>query len=263
MMKGERKLRLVKGGDAKPSDGDEPRPLRETPEGVLEPATAAEVAAAEALREALEAGEEPLFAELKAAHLPGPLAPTDLDAILARALGDDDASTAAERAAAERLRAELEGRSPASEVSALASALQLAVRPVDLPPARHQALIDAALVRQPWGAHAPAGRQSGAAAPRTPGQYLGVRPGVRRIAPLTMAALTGVAALAAGVALFLGRVPQGPPTAAWARARSADELFDAATPFPRHGQESARIDRIASARAADLRHNRFAAWGVR
>ena len=47
------------------------------------------------------------------------------------------------------------------------------------------------------------------------------------------------------------------------RARSADALFDATTPFPRHGEESARIDRIASARAADLRQNRFAAWGVK
>ena len=60
----------------------------------------------------------------------------------------------------------------------------------------------------------------------------------------------------------MGR-PRGDATAELVRARSADDLFDATTPFPRHGEESARIDRIASARAADLRRNRFAAWGVK
>ena len=81
-----------------------------------------------------------------------------------------------------------------------------------------------------------------------------------------MAVLTGVAALAASMALFLGRpvaTQPGVATAELLRARSADGLFDAATPFPRHGEESARVDRIASARAADLRNNRFAAWGVK
>jgi hypothetical protein len=89
---------------------------------------------------------------------------------------------------------------------------------------------------------------------------------VRRITPVTMAALAGVAALAAGVAVFVGRVPSGNPgnvAAALVRVHSAEGLFDAATPFPRRGEESARIDRIASARAADLRQNRFAAWGVK
>jgi hypothetical protein len=47
------------------------------------------------------------------------------------------------------------------------------------------------------------------------------------------------------------------------RSRSAADLFDPTTPFPRAGGESARVDRIASARASDLRDNRFAAWGVR
>jgi hypothetical protein len=73
--------------------------------------------------------------------------------------------------------------------------------------------------------------------------------------------------MAAGVALFLGQGGQPHPVTAGAtalvRARSADDLFDAATPFPRRGEESARMDRIASARAADLRRNRFASWGVK
>ena len=39
-----------------------------------------------------------------------------------------------------------------------------------------------------------------------------------------------------------------------------DGLFFALFPDPR---SAARIDRIAAARAADLRQNRFAAWGVK
>jgi hypothetical protein len=43
--------------------------------------------------------------------------------------------------------------------------------------------------------------------------------------------------------------------------RSTTSLF---TPedFPREGGQSSRIDRIASERSADLRTNRFVAWGV-
>jgi hypothetical protein len=45
-------------------------------------------------------------------------------------------------------------------------------------------------------------------------------------------------------------------------ARSTEALFDPAEKFPVRGGESARVDKIASARAADLRANRFASWGV-
>jgi hypothetical protein len=234
-MKGERKLRLVTGGGGRPPEGDEP------------PFTDEEIAAAAALRDALEAGGDPLALELRAAHVPGPLAPADLDAIVARAFGDDAATTAAERAAAERLRAELCGEAPPSAESELFRALQLAVHPTDLPAARHQALIDAALSR-----------------PILLGRLSTRPPVVRRIAPVTMVALAGVAALAAGVALFVAPSGTRPPvTAALVRTRSADSLFDPATPFPRRGEESARIDRITSARVADLRQNRFTAWGVK
>ena len=238
-MKGERKLRLVKGGEPPPlRDAGDPHTPGDEP-----PFTAEEIAAAAVLRESID--REPLFVELKAAHLPGPLAAADLDAILARAMGDDAATTAAERAAAERLRAEMDGEAPESDASELLIALKLAAHPRDLPPARHQALIDAAFARIPFF-----GRRG---------------PGARRIAPVTMAALASVAAMAASIALYVGRVPAAHPsaTAALVRARSADDLFDPATPFPRRGEESARIDRIASARAADLRQNRFAAWGVK
>jgi hypothetical protein len=101
--------------------------------------------------------------------------------------------------------------------------------------------------------------------------------------------LGALAALAAGVALFFGAMsaeqgagptsrtaPNGnapnngieqpaPPSVAATliQARSTQELFDPATPFAKKGGESKRLDVIARARAADLRANRFAAWGVR
>jgi hypothetical protein len=76
-------------------------------------------------------------------------------------------------------------------------------------------------------------------------------------------------ALAAGVALFVGnlsRSPQAAPAApaagvALVSTRSTQALFPA--PFARAGGETARVDRIAMARAADLRENEFARWGVR
>lgn len=105
-----------------------------------------------------------------------------------------------------------------------------------------------------------------------------------RMGPGTFATMTAVVAMAAGVLLLVGRfgqradapapaaaVAQAPAATAAAVAERAPriaahtttDLFDATTPFPRTGGESARVDRIASARAADLRANRFAAWGVR
>jgi hypothetical protein len=226
-MKGERKLRLVRG------ETSEAEP----------PFTDDEIAAAAALREAIDHGAEPLAVELQAAIAPGNLGEADLDAIVNRALGQEAAATSIERAAAEQLRAELAGEREEGADAALLRALQLAVRPTELTAARNEALIAAAL-RAPLR--------------KSP---------LRRIAPLTMVTLTGMAALAASMALFFGRPARAPvpgaATAELVRARSADELFDATTPFPRHGEESARIDRIASARAADLRQNRFAAWGVK
>jgi hypothetical protein len=44
-------------------------------------------------------------------------------------------------------------------------------------------------------------------------------------------------------------------------SRSTQSLF--VRPFAPTGGESARVDRIAMARAADLRENEFAKWGVR
>lgn len=222
----ERKLRLV------------PREPEISPdEGAI---TDEERAAAEALRDALDRGDAPLADELRAAFAPRDLAGDDLDAIVARALGDEAAATAHEREAAERLRAELEGEAPVRE-AAVFEAIRAAARPAEIDRDRHEAMIRAALAR--------AGRR-------------GI---VRRLAPVTIVVVTGVTAIAAGLALFFGQLgqPRVDASAAMIRARSAQELFDASTPFPRSGDESARVDRIAAARAGDLRANRFAAWGVR
>jgi len=65
-------------------------------------------------------------------------------------------------------------------------------------------------------------------------------------------------AAAAAIVFFVGRGPVAPPELA--HARSTQELFTER--FEARGGESARIDRIAVARAADLRDNHFARWGV-
>lgn len=246
-MKGERKLRLVP-----PADVD----------GFDRPATEAEQRAAASLREAIDRGVDPLSAALAAAFRPASIDDDDSDALLARALGDADAApTKAERAMADRLAAELSAQggdrsAPQSEEGELSVALRAAWAPRPIDPQKNEAMIAQAMRR---------------AEP--------ARPKPRRALVFTMVSLASAAAMAAGIALIIGRMIQvgGVPArgaaeapgssiaaaqASFIRARSASELFDAATPFPRSGGESARIDRIASARAADLRANRFAAWGV-
>ena len=68
-----------------------------------------------------------------------------------------------------------------------------------------------------------------------------------------------VLAAAAAIVFFLGRGPVQAPELV--HARSTQPLFTER--FESRGGESARIDRIAVARAADLRENHFARWGVR
>lgn len=268
-MKGERRLRLVPplsgAADRASSAGVGGEPLASDPNDELPP-TEAEIAEAAALREAMERGDDPLAAALRAAFDPAhiELDGEDHDALLARALGDADAApTKAERARAEGLRDELDAearRGPKAEgqsdEAVLAGALRAAwaPRPIDL-------LKNEALIAQAMRKGAPARTSRG------------------RVISFTMVSIGAMAAVAAGILLFAGRMdlaggasktaatpPAAPMTSAQASfipARSAADLFDAATPFPRTGGESARIDRIASARAADLRANRFAAWGVR
>jgi hypothetical protein len=82
-----------------------------------------------------------------------------------------------------------------------------------------------------------------------------------------------VASIAAGVALFLGSMQWLESQSAGGvavhapaeliNARSTQDLFDPAEPFPQKGGESDRLGKIVASRQADLRANRFAAWGVR
>ena len=88
----------------------------------------------------------------------------------------------------------------------------------------------------------------------------GMKRGERRSGVVIRVAF-GVSALvaaAAAIVFFLGRAPAVAPELA--HARSTQPLFTER--FEARGGESARIDRIAVARAADLRENHFARWGV-
>ncbi|WP_437613963.1 hypothetical protein WMF20_13915 [Sorangium sp. So ce834] len=261
-----RRLALVAPGAAPRAPEAEP----------LAPASEGERRAARELAEALDRGEVPLAAALRAAARPGGLDRADHEALLARALGDEGAPpTKAELRAAERLREALDpgaaggagsGRGGSSgelaspgardELAELAAALRAAWRPAPLAELRNRALVEGALRAAP--------------APRA-----------RRIAPVTMAALSTLAAAAAAAALIFGQLREerasvarapgagaAPVGAAAPRlplieARSTTALFDPAAPFPREGGQTERIDRIAAARASDLRQNRYAAWGVR
>jgi len=234
-MKGDRKLRLV------PGEGQPEATAWPDDEA---PITEAERLEAERTREALERGDEPVSSSLRAAHHPPRLPEDDHEALLARALGDPLAKpTRAEEAPAAELRDALDRPRPARdaveghELVELARTLQAAWKPAVLPPLHNEALIAKALAR---------GKR------RRTGEIAGV--------------VAGVLALAAVIALSLGRGPDRPVGVAQAsliQARSTMDLFDVSQPFPRQGGESSRIDRIASARSADLRANRYTSWGVR
>jgi len=183
---------------------------------------------------------------------------------------DPDAPISEEEArAAEDLRLALEDPARPSEEAALLRALANAHAPRDLDAAAHRALVESALAR--GGAKV----VSLAMARR------------RRGAVVTV--VTGVIAVAAGLVLYFGPLSRNEPAAPAApvamrrsggagggaaagagvasarvplvQVRSTQPLFK--EPFAATGGTSARIDRIASAREADLRANQFARWGVK
>ncbi len=214
------------------------------------PPSEREIAAANELRVALEQGDLELAELLRSAYEPSELATSENDALVDRALGigaPEISATTAEREAAARLREAL--AHPRSddrdepEVEMM-DALIAAHRPRGIDPLRNELLITRALKRSSQ------------------------RTTTRRTLPFVTAAVLGVAAMAAGIALYLAPpqensvASRGAPSVLQ-RSRSTADLFDAATPFPRVGGESARVDRITNARAAELRDNRFALWGVR
>ena len=221
-----------------------------------------ELAEAEALRLSMERGDDALVGSLRAAHglVSTGLSSTDVPlldeakhaAMIDRALSGsstsdvaDEPPTASERLGADRLRdalADPRGRLDEVPLVSVGITLRAAYRPRDIEPLRNEALIARAL--------------SAASSRRKTG----------RMVPLISAIVVGVTAVAAGIALYVAPMGGDASVAsapALVRSRSAVDLFDPATPFPRAGGESARVDRIASARAVELRNNRFALWGVR
>jgi hypothetical protein len=181
--------------------------------------------------------------------------PRDLPAdvherILARALGvagEDVAEaepSARERTDADELREALEVHGAARDDHPLvrvADALRSAHAPRTLDPLKSEMLLKPAL--------------------RLPNRKTAVR-------TLYGAAVTAVALAASLVGLLLHDVaPQAPEARGpqllpgMVEARSTGDLFDQED-FPQTGGASERIDRIARARKADLRQNRFVSWGV-
>ena len=100
---------------------------------------------------------------------------------------------------------------------------------------------------------------------------LAPRPG--KVRSLAFGGIASLAALAAAFALFMGQRSRPVPTSSLesqaqsaagptvAVSRSTTALFPDG--IPATGGTSERVDRIAFARAQDLRENRFARWGVR
>ena len=168
-----------------------------------------------------------------------------------RDIDPDAPPTAEEIAASSRLREALDDPRIANEAAELARAVALAHGPRAIEEKEHRAIVDAGIAR------------GDARAKRARG----------RVTRLAFAG-GGALAMAAALALVVGglRESRSPSMAAAPAAvmvvteplvpvRSTQPLFR--EPFARAGGESARIDRIASARAGDLRDNRFAKWGVR
>lgn len=240
-------------GDPDAGDPDEAPPSEE------------ELAAAARLREALHAAVAP--AELKedvqerllAAALGGPVVPSnptmELRASARLPPADlDDAAGAAERREAGRLRDRLEeGLAPdrdAEPDDAIESLVEVAaaLRHAHAPRALDDLAAERALRRAALGRAQPIPS--------------------RKVRVMRLVWGVGLAAAAAAAALVV--LPRSgllddssPATAALVPARSTEELFDPAEPFPRQGGTSDRIDRITASRRADLRQNRFARWGIR
>lgn len=317
-MSQDKKLRLVPPPDATASPA---------PSDDEAPPTEAELAEAEALRNLLEEGREPISNSLRAAHAPLALTEPDHEALLARALGDVLApATRVEQQEAEHLAGELAGKvvGDGSDHLQLARALRAANAPRPIDRITHERILKRAL-----GAEAKPAVRRGARIAMISGLFVAAAalamffttttrdanaPAAEAVAGAPAPAATAAAAAPAAAgdqprsdraakvaeAPARGRAeskygraaapsprpfaePPGAPAAAAAEearpaaaraddltavaayvpSRSTDDLFDRNTQFPKTGGESARIDRIAMARASDLRQNRFAAWGVR
>jgi hypothetical protein len=154
-------------------------------------------------------------------------------------LDDPDAPPSEEELAeAASLREALADPSSKEPRATLARSLALAYEPREIDPAEHKAIVDRSLRE---------GEK------RSRGRVVRIAFGVSTV----LALAAGVAAVLNMDAWMGGK--QG-VTLTLAVSRSTQPLFK--EKFV-EGEKSARIDRIASARAADLRENKFARWGVK
>jgi hypothetical protein len=218
------------------------------------PASAEEVAASERLRDALAGAERgapagalgvtpelDLALALRAAWDPSSIADDERRAVL------DATPSAEEQSEAARLRdalADMREAGPGAPSGAhLATALRAAFSPTALEEVEHRAIVARALAT---------GASRGA-------EVIALR---RRSTTVRVAfgLVAGGLALAASITLVVTSAPPHGDEAPLARARTTQPLFN--EPF-KAGETSARIDRIASARASDFRDNRFSKWGVR
>lgn len=216
--------------------------------------TADERDRAEARRDAVEEGADDLVQALVASSRPRDIDAALHERILAKALGVDGSEeepepTAGERADATMLRRLLDGDATDLDdrlgpLVSLFLALKNAYAPRALDDVSGERILRPALA---------------AASLRT-----------RRAA--VVIAFSAAIAVAAGVAALFFRDPGGgggqsaQPSAAlmpgMVEARSTEELFGPDDFAQGAEQTTERIDRISSSREADLRNNRFVAWGV-
>jgi len=243
-------------------DDDRPaaEPYEDDPDA---PASAEEIAASQRLRDALASSrslddetpspELALALALRAAWDPATLSEDESRAVL------DVTPSAEEQALASALRDALAARRAPRATDAadvhLAHALRAGFAPAALDDAEHRRIVEAALQKLPAVTETPA--RAGAVKDPPAGQVLLLR---RRqtVVRVAFGAVAAGLALAASITLVITSAP--PHEAPLARARTTQPLFS--EPF-KAGETSARIDRIASARASDFRDNRFTKWGVR
>jgi hypothetical protein len=197
------------------------------------PPTEEEVAASKRLRDALEdpSLDDPdadLARSLRAAFDPAAIDAGAHAQIL------DDVPTAEELELAAELR-------DALEADPVVQALAAAWRPKDINSIEHRQIVAKALP--------PAARQGG------------------RVMRVTFGVVAGAIAIAASVVVWMN-APHAQSEVPLARARSTQPLFPTYEGFKSgetnaSANATARIDRIAMARAGDYRDNRFAKWGVK
>jgi hypothetical protein len=218
------------------------------------PPTEEEIAASERLRDALvdptiESEEADLARAIRAGIGRGELAPTEHHAMVESALAGDAAADEAEVRSAEELRDLLDARrAGAGPIPELVQALVTAWNPTELSEEEHRAIVARAVLALPTAD----GREGGREADRDASRR------TARVIRVAFGAVGATFAIAASIMLVLKT--SRPEDVPLARTRSTQPLFS--EPF-RPGEASARIDRIAVARASDYRANRFAQWGLK